>query len=166
MSRPEPRPLAPFQFRLQSLFIFMLIVAILSWLVTILPADAWLFLTFPTLPILGMTSAILGVVYLRGKWRAFWLGFGIALAHVLLLGLFTGFYWGRGFREWEALLIVPMFGAIVPAVGGWIGTLFQRAGQAAELQAAAQTPPPQPAPQTAPATPQPVADDSLGAPPT
>jgi hypothetical protein len=152
---PPQRQLAPFQFPLRSLFIATLIVAILAWLVTVLPPEAWLFLTITTLPIFAMVAAFLGVVYLRGRWRAFWLGFGIALIHVLLLGLFSGFLWGRGPWREEAMLIIPVYTIVVPLISGWLGLKFYRAGQAANAQPAPESAPTQPIP-------HPAADRPLG----
>jgi hypothetical protein len=129
MSAPS-RQLGSFQFRLQSLFIFMLIVAILSWLVTIVPGDFWFLLVLPTLPLVAMTASILGVIYLRGGWRAFWVGYGVCLIQVVVLGLFFEVFEVRGpFRELEVLILVPLFVVGVPALTGWIGFRFYRNGQ-------------------------------------
>src|SRR5688572_30793958 len=101
---PPPRQLAPFQFPLRSLFIATLVVAILAWLVTIMPGDFWFLLLLPTLPLVAMTASILGVIYLREGWRAFWVGYGVCLIQVVLLGLFFEAFEFRGpFREVEVL---------------------------------------------------------------
>jgi hypothetical protein len=124
---PQSRQLAPFQFSLRWLFIAMLVVAILAWLATVLEEDIWFVLLLPALPLIAMTTSILGVIYLRAGWRAFWVGYGVCLIQVVLLGLFFKVFDGP-FRELEMLLLVPMFVVAVPSLTGWIGVRFYRNG--------------------------------------
>jgi len=125
------RPLAPFQFSLRWLFIAMLVVAILAWLVTVLEEEIWFILLVPTLPLVALTTSILGAIYLRQGWRAFWIGYGVCLIQVVLLAMFFEVFEFRGpFREFEVLILVPLFVVAVPALTGWIGYRFYRSGQA------------------------------------
>ena len=142
---PQPRPLAPFQFPLRWLFIAMLAVAILAWLTTVLEEGIWFILLLPTLPLVALSTSILGAIYLRQGWRAFWVGYGVCLIQVVLLAMFFDAFEFRGpSREFEILILVPLFVIAVPSLTGWIGYRFYRSGQA---QAAA---PPAQAAATAP----------------
>jgi hypothetical protein len=131
---PAPRKLAFFQFPLRSLFIFTLIVAIISWLITIVPARLWLVLAFPALPVIELSTCILAVIYLRGARRAFACGFLISLVQAILLGVFAtdGLRSGYRIQEWEFLLILPAFFILIPAATGWIGEYFFRLGEQAK----------------------------------
>jgi hypothetical protein len=137
---PQPRPLAPFQFSLRWLFIATLVVAILAWLVTVLDEDFWFLLLLPTLPLVAMTTSILGIIYLRAGWRAFWVGYAVCLIQVVLLGLFFEVFEFRGpFRELEIFILMPLFVVVVPSLTGWIGVRFYRNGQLPAAVPPAQT---------------------------
>jgi len=129
MSSTPQRQLRFFQFRLRSLFIFTLVVAILAWLITVIPGDFWFILLLPTLPIVTLTASILGVIYLREGWRAFWVGYGISLIQIILLGLFFDIFDRPGLGELEMIVFVPGFVIVVPAMTGGIGFYFYRKGQ-------------------------------------
>ena len=127
IQQPQPRKLGLFQFSLWHLFIATFVVAILAWLITVLEEDLWLIFLFPTLPIVASSASVLGAIYLRGRWRAFSVGFCTGLAHVLVLAFMTEFYrMFRGPREWEIIVIVPFFVLVVPGMTGWIGQWFYR----------------------------------------
>jgi hypothetical protein len=131
--RPS-RPLAPFQFPLRSLFFLTLAVAVLAALVRILPIGVWYLLVIPVMPIVALSSSILGVIYLRGQWRAFWLGFGTGIVQVIALGLYVDVLPGAfPMRDWEAILIVPFFILVVPSMTGGIGVWLYVRGQAAQV---------------------------------
>jgi hypothetical protein len=143
MPNPEPRKLSLFQFSLRHLLIATLVAAIFAWLLTVLEPDLWLIFLFPTLPIVASSASILGAIYLRGRWRAFSVGFCTGLAHVLVLAFMTEFYrMFRGPREWEIVVIVPFFVLVVPGITGWIGHWFYRLAnpEQAAVAASAQTP--------------------------
>jgi len=144
MQPPPPHRPSFLQFRLRSLFILTFAVAVLSWLITILPPEFWFILGFPTLPIVGLSASILGVIYLSGWQRAFWLGFGIALLQVMVLGFFVDAFDGRVFRDWEALFLIPFFVVVVPVLTGFVGVYFFWLGQANKPATTPPTPPSEP----------------------
>ena len=137
MSMPEtnqaakPRPQSFFQFKLRSLFMLTLIVALLSGFIRIAPPQLWFLIVFPTTPVVGLTTCILGAIYLRGSGRAFWIGFGITLVQALLVGLFFSRFGWRGSilrDEWVAVLFGSFFLLLVPVGTGLLGMYFYRLG--------------------------------------
>jgi hypothetical protein len=131
MPHSDTRPLGLFQFRLRSLFFLTLAVAIFSALVRILPLGVWYLLVIPVMPIMALSASILGVIYLRAQWRAFWLGFGTGIVQIIVLGFYADFLPSvfRG-NEWEALLLIPFFVLVVPSMTGGIGVWFYVRGEA------------------------------------
>lgn len=127
MQHPQSRKLSVFQFSLWHLFLATFVVAIFSWLVTVLEPELWLIFVLPTLPIVASSAAVLGAIYFRGRRRAFCIGFCTGLGHVVVVSFFTGIWrWGFGPREWEVVVIVPFFVLLVPGITGWIGQWFYR----------------------------------------
>jgi hypothetical protein len=134
MDRRVAPPTSFFQFRLRSLFILMTASAILLWLALLL-GDRFFFILLPALVFLGFSAAILGVIYLRGAARAFWLGYGLCTLQLMVLGIFIVEGLFRGRADWEELLIIGFYCFVLPALAGLVGWYFYRVGEK-ERQAA------------------------------
>lgn len=128
MDRRVQPPTSFFQFRLRSLFILMTASAILLWLVLLL-GDGFFFVFFPGLVFLGFSAAILGVVYLHGAARAFWLGYGLCTLQVMTVGVFIADGLFRSRADWEELLIIGFYCFVLPALAGLVGWYFYRVGE-------------------------------------
>ena len=130
----QPRELTASQFRLRSLLGLMLAVAILSWGITFVPPPLWFILGFHALPVVEVTVCILGVVYLKGAWRAFHLGFGLTVLQVVVLTflLVDNFDYRFITRSWEILGLVPALLVVLPGATGVVGMFFHNIGQRAK----------------------------------
>ena len=129
MDRRVPPPTSFFQFRLRSLFILMTVVAVLLWLAPFLVDDDIFFILFSALIFLGLSTAILGVVYLRGAARAFWLGYAVCDLQVKIVGVFIANEIFRSRSDWEELLLIGCYCFILPALTGGIGWYVYRVGE-------------------------------------
>jgi hypothetical protein len=129
---PAPRRPSFFQFRLRSLFILMFSAAIVVWLFTLLEEELIIFFGLMVFPVVALSTSTLGVVYLRGGRRAFWMGFGLALLQVVMLAFVFEFFDRRFMREWEAVILLPILLLAMPVGTGFIGVYFQRMGQKQE----------------------------------
>src|SRR5262245_35697824 len=83
------------QYRLRTLLLVTLAVAVLCWVSFVLPDPIGVFTLFATLTIVpGLTAA--GIVYFRGYQRAFWVG--AAPAQFLLAVFLFPLIWSLGYE--------------------------------------------------------------------